>query len=414
MNAPKAEAADHPAAVDFPIVGIGASAGGLAAFEAFFSGLPADIDPGMAFVLVQHLSPEHKSLLAELIRRHTRLPVFEVQDGMPVQVNCIYIIPPNYDMTLLHGVLHLLHPMAPRDQHLPIDFFFQSLAADLQTQAIAIVLSGTGSDGSLGVRAIKDAGGMVMAQNPASCEYDGMPRSAIATGLVDYQLPPAEMPARLMAYVAHAASLPLDLSLPATLQLTSALRQVFALLRSQTGHDFSQYKLSSVQRRIAKRMALNQIETPELYVSYLRQNAPEGLALFHDLLIGVTQFFRDPEAFQVLESQVIPKLFADKPAGSVVRVWCAACSTGEEAYSLAILLQEQMDRLPASHTVQVFATDIDSRAIVSARTGRFPAGIAADLSPQRLARFFVPEPGGAGYRANKSLRDLLVFSEQDC
>jgi len=413
MDKPKTDANGALVALAFPIVGIGASAGGLAAFEAFFSGLPPGADPGMAFVLVQHLAPEHKSLLSELIGRHTRLPVFEVQDGMPVQANCVYIIPPNYEMTLQDGALHLHHSAAPRSQRLPINSFFESLAVDQQAQAIGIVLSGTGSDGTLGVRAIKEAGGMVMVQNPASCEYDGMPQSAIATGLVDYQLPPAEMPAQLMTYVAHAASVPLDLGMLATPRLTSALRQIFALLRSQTGHDFSQYKISSVQRRIAKRMALNQIETPELYVNYLRQNTPEGQALFHDLLIGVTQFFRDPEAFQVLENQVIPKLFADKPAGSVVRVWCAACSTGEEAYSLAILLQEHMERLKVSHIVQVFATDIDSHAIASARTGRYPAGIAAALSPQRLARFFVAEPGGAGYRVCKGLRDLLVFSEQD-
>jgi two-component system CheB/CheR fusion protein len=222
--------ADNPAGVSFPIVGIGASAGGLAAFEAFFAGMPADKDPGMAFVLVQHLSPDHKSMLSELICRYTRMPVFEVEDGMPVKVNCAYIIPPNYDMAFLNGSLHLLEPVVPRGQRLPIDFFFQSLADDQREHAVGIVLSGTGSDGTLGVRAIKAAGGMVMAQNIESCEFDGMPRSAIATGLVDYQLPPAEMPAQLMAYAAHAlGKLPCS-SVPTTPRVESALKKIFILL----------------------------------------------------------------------------------------------------------------------------------------------------------------------------------------
>ena len=239
----------------FPLVGIGASAGGLAAFEAFFSGMPEDIDPGMAFVLVQHLAPDHKSLLTELIGHCTRMPVFEVEDGMVVQANCVYIIPPNCNMALLQGALHLFDPVAPRGQRLPIDFFFQSLAADRQEQAIGIVLSGTGSDGTLGLRAIKESGGMVMAQSLASCEYDGMPRSAIATGLVDYQLPPTDMPARLIAYAAHALTRLIGPGLPATPRLESALKKVFIVLRTKTGHDFSQYKTSSMQRRILRRIA---------------------------------------------------------------------------------------------------------------------------------------------------------------
>jgi two-component system CheB/CheR fusion protein len=397
----------------FPVVGIGASAGGLAAFEAFFSGMPADTDPGMAFVLVQHLAPDHKSLLAELIGRCTRMPVSEVEDGVVVQANCVYVIPPNCNMALLQGVLHLLDPAAPRGQRLPIDFFFQSLAADWQEQAIGIVLSGTGSDGSLGLRAIKEAGGLVMAQSIGSCEYDGMPQSAIATGLVDYQLPPADMPARLIAYAAHALPRLIGPGLPATPRLESALKKVFIVLRAQTGHDFSQYKPSSVQRRIMRRMAVQQIETLDVYVNYLQQTPVEAQALFHDLLIGVTGFFRDPEAFLVLQHQVLPKLLANKPAGSLVRVWCPGCSTGEEAYSLAMLLVEQIEAIGHSLTVQVFATDIDSRAIAQARAGLYPASIATDVSAQRLARFFVAGHDGADYRIHKSLRDMLVFSEQD-
>ncbi len=315
----------------FPIVGIGASAGGLAAFEAFFSGMPEGIDPDMAFVLVQHLAPDHKSILADLIRRYTRMHVFEVEDGMVVQPNCAYIIPPNRDMAFLNGTLQLMEPSAPRGQRLPIDFFLRSLAQDQRERAICIVLSGTGSDGTLGVRAIKGEGGMVMVQNPESTEYDGMPRSAIAKGLVDYELPPAEMPAQIIAYVAHAFGKP---PRPATAPVSNAenaLKKIFLLLRSQTGHDFSQYKPSSIQRRIERRMAVHQIDTMGGYVKYLQNTLPEVAALFQDLLIGVTKFFRDPEAFNVLEEQAIPKLFAGKSESATIRVWSPGCSTGEEA-----------------------------------------------------------------------------------
>src|SRR5450830_209808 len=226
----------------FPIVGIGASAGGLAAIEAFFSGMPADIDPGMAFVLVQHLDPDHKSILTELIQRTTRMQVFQVKDGMLVQPNCVYIIPPNRDMAFLNGSLQLLEPAAPRGHRLPIDFLFRSLALDQHERAIGIVLSGTGSDGTLGVRAIKIESGMVMVQNPASCEFDGMPQSALATGLVDYELPPAEMAAQLMAYVTHAFGHPPQSATLTAPHTESALKKIFVLLRSHTGHDFSQYK----------------------------------------------------------------------------------------------------------------------------------------------------------------------------
>lgn len=408
-----ADSAASVAKATIPIVGLGASAGGLAAFEAFFSGMPADADPGMAFVLVQHLAPDHKSILADLIRRYTRMQVFEVEDGMPVAINCAYIIPPNRQMAFLNGKLELLNPSEPRGQRLPIDFFFRSLAHDQRERAIGIVLSGTGSDGTQGVRAIKGEGGMVMAQSPDSTEFDGMPRSAIATGLVDWELPPAQMAAQLVAYVAHAfGRLPRLPDHPAP-RAESALKKIFILLRAQTGHDFSQYKPSSIHRRILRRMSVHQIEALDGYVRYLQQTPAEVDSLFQDLLIGVTSFFRDPEAFAVLEEQIIPRLFADQPAGGVIRVWSTGCSTGEEAYSLAILLQEHMESLRQRYTLQVFATDIDSRAIATARAGIFPAGIAADVSSERLARWFTAEPGGSAYRIHKGIRDLLVFSEHD-
>jgi len=406
-----------PLDAGFPVVGIGASAGGLAAFEAFFSGMPADTDPGMAFVLVQHLAPDHKSILTDLIRRYTRMQVFEVSDGMKVQINCAYIIPPGYDMAFLNGCLQLLEPSSPRGQRLPIDFFFRSLAQDQRERSIAIVLSGTGSDGSLGVRAIKGEAGMVMAQSPESSEYDGMPRSAIATGMVDYELPPAEMATALISYTAHAfgkAALQSNLST----EKVNSLKKIFILLRNQTGHDFSQYKPNTVMRRIERRMAVHRIDRIDAYVKYLQGTAAEVQALFRDMLIGVTSFFRDPEAFVALEHEVIPKLFDGRNSGSAIRVWVPGCSTGEEAYSIAILLVEYMERAKKTLTLQVFATDIDPQAIAAARSGIYPASIAADLTAERLARFFTVEPARIdglplSYRINKSIRDVLVFSEQN-
>ena len=396
---------------DFPIVGIGASAGGLAAFEAFFSGMPADKEPGMAFVLVQHLAPDHHSILVELVQRYTRLQVFEITDGLIIRPNCVYIIPPNHDIALLNGTLHLLEPTLPRGQRMPIDYFFRSMAQAQQDRAICIVLSGTASDGTVGVREVKGAGGMAMVQTPESTEYDGMPRSAINTGLVDYVLPPAEMPGQLIAYVANAFGQPHGLE--STLEPTeeNSLKKIFIILRDQTGNDFSQYKQNTIARRIERRMAVHGINKMDGYVKFLQQTPVEAEALYRDLLIGVTSFFRDPEAFLAFEKEIVPIIFSGKSSGVVIRVWTPGCSTGEEAYSIAMLLQEQMEKLKRSHTVQIFATDIDSRAIAAARAGLYPASIAADISPERLARFFVPEPGGGAYRIHKGIRDMVVFSE---
>jgi two-component system CheB/CheR fusion protein len=399
--------------VSFPIVGIGASAGGLAAFESFFSGMPVDADPGMAFVLVQHLAPDHKSILTDLIQRYTRMQVFEVEDGMVVRPNCTYIIPPNRGMAFLGGALQLLEPTSPRGQRLPIDYFFRSLAQDQHERAICVVLSGTGSDGAQGVRAIKGEGGMAMAQNPTTTEYDGMPRSAIATGLVDFELPPSEMPAQLIAYAAHAFGKAPKLAAAPSPKSENALKKIFILLRAQTGHDFSQYKPSTINRRIERRMALQQIDTMESYVKHVQQTPTEVESLFRDLLIGVTNFFRDPPVFQALEEKIMPQLFVGKPIGGSIRVWTPGCATGEEAYSLAILLAEHQDSLKQSCKIQVFATDIDNQAIATARAGLYPASIAADVSPERLARYFSAEGDGSAYRIHKTIRDMLIFSEQD-
>jgi two-component system CheB/CheR fusion protein len=397
----------------FPIIGIGASAGGLSAFEEFFSGMPVDSDPGMAFVLVQHLAPDHKSILTELIRRYTRMQVFEVEDGMAVQPNCAYIIPPNHDMALINGSLQLLEPSAPRGQRLPIDFFFRSLAHDQRDRAIGIVLSGTGSDGSMGVRAIKGEGGIVFAQTPETTEFNGMPRNAIATGLVDFILSPPEMPKKLIAYMKSMDSGAAKMHVSSHTIFEHALSKVFVLLRAQTGHDFSNYKPSTILRRIERRMAVHQIENADAYVKYLQQSSVEIDALFQDMLIGVTSFFRDPAAFKTMEEKVIPKLFAGKSEDGLIRVWLPGCSTGEEAYSLAILLSEYQELIKKHYRIQVFATDIDTRSIATARAGIYPLSIAADVSAERLARFFTVETGNGGYRIHKSLREMLVFSEQN-
>jgi two-component system, chemotaxis family, CheB/CheR fusion protein len=277
-------------------VGIGASAGGLAAFEAFFSAMPADTESGMAFAVVQHLASDHKSILSELISHYTRRSVYEVEDGMPIRPNCVYIIPPNWNMGILNGTLQLIEPSPPGRLRLPIDFFFRSLAHDQGERAICIVLSGTGSDGTLGIRAVKGEGGMIMAQDPESAGHDGMPRSAIATGLVDYVLEPAVMPTQLIAYVDHSF---LKRAAPPAKPISSpddTLKKICLLLRAQTGHDFSEYKGSTFVRRVERRIAIHQIERTDEYLWFQEKNPTEVEALFRDLLIGVTHFFRDPEA----------------------------------------------------------------------------------------------------------------------
>ncbi|MGD0000571.1 MAG: chemotaxis protein CheB [Bryobacteraceae bacterium] len=385
----------------------------MAAFEAFLSAMPLNEGTGMAFVFVQHLAPDHKSILSELVRRYTRMQVFEVEDGIAVQPNCAYIIPPNRDMALLNGALHLLEPASLRGFRLPIDYFFRSLAQDQHERAICIVLSGTGSDGTLGLRAVKSEGGMAMVQDPASTEYDGMPRSAIATGLVDYVLRPSEMPAQLIDYARRAFDRRFRQVISPAAKSDDALKKIFILLRARTGHDFSQYKQNTIMRWVERWLIVHRIERLDEYVHYLQQSRTEVDMLFRDLLIGVTSFFRDPEAFAVLEQQAIPRLFAGKPRNSAVRVWVPGCSSGEEAYSIAILLQEQVEALKQGFKIQVFASDIDSRAIEHARCGVYSAGIETDVSPQRVARFFARQPESNTYRIHKFIRDTLIFSEHD-
>ena len=405
----------HPVVIDkFPIVGIGASAGGLSAFEAFFLNMPENTQVNMAFVLVQHLSPTYKSLLPEIIQRHTTMKVYEVLDGIIVQPNSVYIIPPNYDMAFLQGSLQLMKLIKRDKQRLPIDFFFKSLAMDQRELAIGIILSGAGSDGSQGLRAIKDEGGMVMPQAPEGLEFDSMPRTAIETGLVDFVLPVEQMPSKLINYVNHAYGklAPLSGNHKASHQET-AMKKVFLLLQNHTGHDFSQYKPNTIHRRIARRLSVHQITELNDYVKYLQQTPSEIDALFLDVLIGVTQFFRDTEAFVSLAEQIVTKLLVNKTLGSVIRVWVPGCSTGEEAFSIAILLVEAMEQVKLNVVVQIFATDINPRAIIAARAGCYPASIIENISPERLARFYILQADGVTYRVHRDIRDMVVFSEHD-
>jgi two-component system CheB/CheR fusion protein len=393
----------------FPIVGIGASAGGLEAFEKFFTHMPSD--SGMAFVLVQHLDPTHDSMLVDIIRRYTRMHVLQVEDGMEIKPDTIYIIPPNRDMSLLQRTLYLTEPEAARGMRLPIDFFFRSLADDLHERAICIILSGTGTDGTLGMRAIKGEGGMAMVQSPSSAKYDGMPQNAIATGLVDYTLPPDDMPQQLTTYVRQEFVPGKRRAEPVLSESSDSLQKVFLALRSQTGHDFSQYKPSTIMRRIERRMTVNQIGQIHEYARYLRQNPLEIDTLFRELLIGVTSFFRDPEAFDVLKQKAIPALFEHRSPRQPVRVWVPGCSTGEEAYSLAIVLREYMNQTDHEYTIQVFATDIDNQAVEKARAGIYPDSIAADVSAERLQQFFSHE--GNSFHVRQHIREMVIFAVQN-
>ena len=395
---------------NFPVVGIGASAGGLAAIEEFLAAMPTDGSLGMAFVIVQHLDPDHESLLLDLVKRYTSIDVAWAEDGMEVRSGCAYVMPPNKDMALMGGRLCLVKPEAPRGRRLPIDFFFRSLAADLHERAVCIVLSGTGSDGTLGLRAIKGEGGMAIAQTPETAGYDGMPRSAIATGQVDFILPPTDMPGQLLSYVSHAC-----LRTPSARAKASEgpdqLPQVLLALRDRTGHDFSHYKTSTLRRRVERRMVVTRVERIDDYVALLKRDSLEVETLFRELLIGVTNFFRDTPAFETLAAEALPRLIAARVPGDPVRVWVPGCSTGEEAYSIAILLQELAGSVKRNVSPQVFATDIDAEAVERARAGVYPDSISADVSPERLERFFVRD--GDTYRVAKTVRDCLVFAKQD-
>jgi two-component system CheB/CheR fusion protein len=404
------ESSVSPASAAFPIVGIGASAGGLEALEQFLGHVPAG--SGMAFVIVQHLDPTRKGIMSELLQRATRMKVVQVRDRTPVRPDCVYVIPPNKDMSILHGVLHLLKPAATRGLRLPIDFFLRSLAQDRQEHSVGVILSGMGSDGTLGLRAIKEKAGVVLVQEPATAKFDSMPRSAIDAGLADIVAAADELPEKILAYLQRT---PLIARTETALEVKtqSALEKVVLLLRTHTGNDFSFYKRNTLYRRIERRMGIHQIGKMAGYVRYLQENTQELDLLFKELLIGVTNFFRDPAAWAQLCEQAIPALLASRAPGQAVRAWVPGCSTGEEAYSLAIVLKEAVEEIKprGKFTIQIFATDLDRDAIDKARTGIFPANIAADVSEERLKRFFTKEE--RGYRVRKEIREMVIFAPQN-
>ena len=394
----------------FPVVGIGASAGGLEALELFLKNVPEQT--GVAFIIIQHLDPTHKGIMPELLQRATSMEVAQARDRMPVQPDCVYVIPPNKDLSILHGFLHLFEPAAPRGLRLPIDFFLRSLADDCRERAIGVILSGMGSDGTMGLRAIKEKAGLALVQDPASAKFDSMPRSAIDAGLADIVAPAEELPGKIVAYLRHA--LRLTRAEPALeLKDQSALEKVLILLRSKTGHDFSLYKKSTVYRRLERRMGIHQIDKIALYARYLQENPQEVELLFNELLIGVTSFFRDTQAWEQLRDNAIPGLLAGLPDGGVLRAWSVGCSTGEEAYSLAMVFKEALDQAKTTgrFTLQIFATDLDAASIDRARLGRYPANIRADVSAERLHRFFIE--GDNGYRVGKEIREMVTFATQN-
>jgi two-component system CheB/CheR fusion protein len=399
---------------DVTVVGVGASAGGLEAFSQLLQGMPEN--PGLAMVLVQHLAPQHESALPVLLSARTPLKVVQATEGATVKPNHVYVIPPNVQMGVRDGQLHLIPRPTDRSQYTPIDYFLRSLADTLQDRAIAVILSGTASDGTLGVREVKAVGGITIAQRPETAKYDGMPRAAIATGLIDLVLSPGEIGPELVRISRHplrrarAAILPpFADDVPAPLE--EQMEQIFALLRAATGVDFRRYKRPTIQRRLHRRMVLHKLSGADAYVKFLRENPAEVQALYRDVLIHVTRFFREPDSFAAITAHVLPAAIESQRDDQPIRIWVPGCSTGEEAYSIAIVVLEFLAERGLAVPVQVFATDVSEPAIEHARTGLYPEGIAADVSIERLRRFFSRVDGG--YRVNKAVRDLCIFARQD-
>jgi two-component system CheB/CheR fusion protein len=393
-------------AATFPIVGIGASAGGLEALEQFFGNIPEN--SGIAFVVIQHLDPTHAGIMPELLQRITHMKVSQASDLLKVKPNCVYVIPPNKSMSLLNGTLHLFAPVETRGLRLPIDIFFRSLADDRHEKSIGIVLSGMGSDGSLGLKAIKEKHGMALVQDPATAKFDSMPRSAIESVIVDIVAPVEELPARLIASLKFNPMFKPGPELD--IKNKSNIDKIIILLREQSGHDFSLYKKNTLFRRIERRKNVHQIDNIQNYVRYLQENPKEVEILFKELLIGVTSFFRDIAVWEKLKENIIPELIKELPDGHVFRAWVTACSSGEEAYSLAIIFKEVMEK-NITHkklTFQIFATDLDHDAIEQARKGVFSKKITEDVSAERLSRFFKAEADG--YRINTAIREMVVFA----
>lgn len=401
-----------PSAKTFPIVGLGASAGGLEALKAFFAEAPQT--SGIAYIVVVHITRKQPSMMPGLLQKVSPIPVATAKDGEKIEPDHVYVIPPNKDIAIFKGRIQLLE-MLPKGVSHPIDSFLRSLAQDQGHQAAAVILSGTGTDGTMGVKEIKGRDGLILVQSEESASYDGMPRSAISTGLVDKVLPPEKMAQELIQYFSHPA-IKTGASTTTTTTTTAKdqrewLNKIFAILRSNIGHDFSAYKTNTILRRIGRRMGLNQIDSRNTYVRYLRENPSEVEALFRELLIGVTRFFRDVDSYEILKSDILPELFESLQEDQTFRVWVPGCSTGEEVYSLAMVFREVLDKNPTRINLQLFGTDIDNFAIDKAREGLFPASISEDVSKERLKRFFTKADDF--FRIRKEIRDAVVFSVQD-
>lgn len=391
------------------IVGIGASAGGLEALELFLRNVPNN--SGMAYIVVQHLDPTQKGMLPELLQRISTIPVFQVADRMRVKPDTVYVIPPNKTMSIFKGVLHLFDPVEARGLRLPVDFFLRSLADDQKDYAVGIILSGMGSDGSIGVRAIKENNGIVLAQEPETARFDSMPRNAIDSGLIDIIAPPDKLPGELISFLNH---VPLNKSvINPEIKDKSALEKIIILLRTHTGNDFSLYKKNTVYRRIERRMGIHKIDEIYSYVHFLQENPKEVHILFKELMIGVTNFFRDPLVWEKLKEKVIPDLIEKAGPNKQLRAWIPGCSTGEEAYTLAIVFKEVLEaKFPnKGMTLQIFASDLDDDAIHIARKGMFTENIATDVSSRRLSRFFTKAEDG--YIINTEIREMIVFAQHN-
>ncbi|MEI7638627.1 MAG: chemotaxis protein CheB [Syntrophus sp. (in: bacteria)] len=393
----------------FPIVGIGASAGGLEALEQFFGNMPKN--SGMAFVVIQHLDPNHVGIMPELLQRMTPMKVFQASDRLKVKPNCVYVIPPKKSLSLLNGALHLFDPTETRGLRLPIDIFLRSLAADRQEHGIGIILSGMGSDGSLGLKAIKEENGVVLVQDPATAKYDGMPRSATEAVIADIVAPAEELPTKLIAFLKFIPTVKTDPDMDG--KNKGSLDKITILIREQTGHDFSLYKKNTLLRRIDRRKGIHEIVKIQSYVRFLQENPSEVELLFKELLIGVTSFFRDTALWNMLLENVLPALINELPNGYVLRAWVTGCSTGEEAYSLAIVFKEALEKAKKGKnlSLQIFATDLDADAVEIARRGVFSSNIVADVSPERISRYFIAEADT--YRVNAAIREMVVFAPQN-
>ena len=376
---------------EFHVVGIGASAGGLEPLEEFFEAMPDDA--GMAFVVVQHLSPDFESHMSELLSRKTRMAIHSVTDGMRVEPDSVYLIPPKMEMVVKDRRLFLTAKGPDRSLSHPIDLFFRSLAHEFGERSVGIVLSGTGSDGSRGIVDIHGEGGLVMGQDAPSARFDGMPLSAQATGVVDVILPPQELAAALLRYTKDGVTASAMGAEQLALGTKDGVKRVFQLLHQLHGIDFSHYKSTTVGRRIQRRIDILGLRGLDDYIDRLNEDPVEVNDLYKDLLIGVTKFFRDPEAFSILEKEVVPKLFDGRPQNEPIRVWVAGCASGEEAYSIAIVIAEMMTKCKSHLKIQIFATDIDEKAIEYARKGKYPKSIESNVSKKRLIQYFIEEDG---------------------